>query len=137
MVLRRNIGVTNRGIRVFTLRFGKMAGALLVFLAEDFGGRPSRHDFTGQQVGVDDWRAERDVREAVDIYRMSIRWRVTVRVHGDSKAWQAYWVGEHDECLQRARILFQNPLSITLESAGIGGEMSDRWLPITTRSISL
>ena len=94
----------------------------------DYGARP----FT-----IDDWRAERDVREAVDIYRMSIRWRVTVRVHGDSKAWQAYWVGEHDECLQRARILFQNPLSITLESAGIGGEMSDRWLPITTRSISL
>ena len=93
-----------------------------------YGARP----FT-----IDDWRAERDVRETVDIYRMSIRWRVTVRVHGDSKAWQAYWVGLHDECLQRARILFQNPLSITLESAGIGGEMSDRWLPIITRSIAL
>jgi len=80
---------------------------------------------------LDDWRAESALRETVDLIRLSIRWRVLVDL-GDGSPRLHYLHGDHDDVRHRAKLFYRNSRSITLEPAGLRGDINGRLASLIT-----
>src|ERR1700675_4154950 len=69
-----------------------------------------------------DWQFERSVREWVDTIALQMRWKVRIKLDGDTRPREFYFVGQHSDVLRRARVLFSKFESLTAEPAGIAGD---------------
>ncbi len=88
---------------------------------------------SAQPFTLEDWREARSIRETCDMLALSMRWKISIKLHTDKTVREFFFCGEYAEVLRRARVLFRHFESIHCEPAGAGDvEIVDTRLNLVT-----